>query len=61
MSLKHLITGKKSIRARVAEVMEQRILDAEASHEEACAQIDAEAEKAKEQKALDLVNSVLGR
>lgn len=53
--------GKKSIRQRVAEVMAQRIEEAESEHFDACAAIDAEAEAKKEAKASALVAQVLGR
>lgn len=50
---------RKSIAARVAEVIEKRVEAAQKAHDEACKLIEERAEKDKEDNAAYMVKSVL--
>lgn len=52
---------RKSISARVAEVIEQRVTHAQKEHDEECARLDEESEQKKEAHATSMVTKVIGK
>lgn len=55
------IFGTKTIRARVLEVIEQRIAVAQGEYDDGCVQIDDEAKGKKERLAERLVEGIIGK